>query len=93
MQPDAFSQPPFDRALELLSKAGLPPPEGVCGDPGWIKGLVEGLMHLMERAAAGHLVGVDGGFFVGPPFVGEVSADERAMLFVDAPGEPQEQAS
>jgi hypothetical protein len=93
MRPDAFSQPPYDRALELLSKAGLPLPEGLCGDPGWMQGLVEGLMHLAERAAAGHPVGLDEAFFVGPPFVGEVSADERAMLFEDAPVEPQEQPS
>jgi hypothetical protein len=30
------------------------------------------------------------GFDVGPPFVGEVSADERAMLFVPAPDAEQE---
>ena len=89
MRPDAFSQPPYDRALELLSHAGEALPQGQPGAPEWTQALVGGLVRLAERtglAAPAEAAGFD----VGPPFVGEVSADERAMLFVPAPDAEQE---
>lgn len=49
MPPEAFSQPPYDRALELLRSAGLPPPNVERGEPAWLTGLVEGLVELATR--------------------------------------------
>ena len=49
MPPEAFSQPPYDRALELLRNAGLPPPDVERGEPAWLHGLVEGLVELATR--------------------------------------------
>jgi hypothetical protein len=95
MRPDAFSQPPYEQALELLRNAGESLPEGIPGDPRWTTSLVQGLVQLAERARASAPGGVtgDAGFDVGPPFAGEVSADERAMLFVPAPDATQEPLS
>ena len=92
MSADPFTQPPYDRALELLRQAGAPLPQGLPGDDRWTRGLVQGLVHLVERArkpAAAASAG-DAGFDLGPPYVGEVSAAERAMLFVEAPEAAQE---
>jgi|GEM_PF-4793874 hypothetical protein len=89
MRPDAFSQPPYDRALNLLRHAGEALPQGQPGDPQWTQALVTGLVRLVERAgpsAPGGAADPD----AGPPFAGEVSADERAMLFVPAPQAEQE---
>jgi hypothetical protein len=89
MRPDAFSQPPYDRALELLRHAGESLPQGQPGAPEWTQALVGALVRLAERAgqaAPSDATGFDGG----PPFAGEVSADERAMLFVPAPQAEQE---
>jgi hypothetical protein len=88
MRPDAFSQPPYEQALELLRNAGAPLPEGTPGDSRWTTTLVQGLVHLASGDASG-----DAGFDVGPPFAGEVSADERAMLFVQSPDATQEPLS
>ena len=89
MRPDAFSQPPFDRALELLRHAGKALPQGQPGTPEWTQALVGGLVRLAERA--GTVSPADAaGFDVGPPFAGEVSVDERAMLFVPVPQAEQE---
>jgi hypothetical protein len=95
MRPDAFSQPPYEQALELLRNAGAPLPEGTPGDSRWTTTLVQGLVHLAEQARAPACGGAagDAGFDVGPPFAGEVSADERAMLFVQAPDATQEPLS
>ncbi len=49
MPPEAFSHPPYDRALELLRNAGLPPPNVERGEPAWLTGLVEGLVELATR--------------------------------------------
>lgn len=49
MPPEAFSHPPYDRALELLKNAGLPPPDVERGEPAWLHGLVEGLVELATR--------------------------------------------
>lgn len=92
MPPDPFTQPPYDRALELLREAGAPLPEGSPGETGWTQALVQGLVQLAESARAAASDG-DVGFHVGPPYVGEVSAAERAMLFVDAPEAAQEPLS
>jgi hypothetical protein len=56
---------------------------------------VQGLVHLVERVRASASGGGNGdaGFDLGPPFAGEVSADERAMLFVQAPDATQEPLS
>lgn len=93
MRLDTYSQPPFDRALQLLSQAGLSLPDATPGDPRWMQGVVQGLVQLAERAVAAPRAGAgtDAGFFVGPPYASEVSADERAMLFEDAPDPAQEQ--
>ena len=95
MSLDAFSQPPYDRALELLREAGKPLPEGRAGEAGWMQTLVQGLVLLAEpaRASTASVSSGDAGFDIGPPYVGEVSAAERAMLFVDAPEAAQEPLS
>ena len=95
MRPDAFSQPPYEQALELLRNAGAPLPEGTPGDSRWTTTLVQGLVRLAEQARSPAPSGAagDAGFDVGPPFAGEVSADERAMLFVQSPDATQEPLS
>lgn len=95
MRPDAPSQSPYDQALELLRHAGQSLPDGSPGDPEWTASLVQGLVHLVERIRAPASGGESGdaGFDLGPPFAGEVSADERALLFVQAPDAPQEPLS
>ena len=95
MRPDALSQPPYDQALALLRHAGQSLPEGSPDDPVWTASLVQGLVHLVERGRASASGGGNGdaGFDLGPPFAGEVSADERAMLFVQAPDATQEPLS
>jgi hypothetical protein len=95
MSPDAFSQPPYDRALALLREAGKPLPEGRAGEAGWMQTLVQGLVQLAEPAhtSTASASGGDPGFDIGPPYVGEVSAAERAMLFVEAPEAAQEPLS
>ena len=49
MPPEVFSQPPYDRAVELLTNAGLPPPDEERGGTAWLLGLVEGLVELATR--------------------------------------------
>ena len=49
MTSEAFSQPPFDRALELLKNAGLPLPDVAAGEAAWLQGMVEGLVELATR--------------------------------------------
>ena len=49
MTPEAFSQPPYDRAVELLKNAGLPLPDVARGESAWLQGVVEGLVELATR--------------------------------------------
>ena len=49
MPPEAFTQPPYDRAVELLKNAGLPLPDVEPGDSAWLHGVVEGLVELATR--------------------------------------------
>lgn len=49
MPSEVFSQPPYDRALELLRNAGLPPPDVELGAPAWLQSVVEGLVELATR--------------------------------------------
>lgn len=49
MTPEAFSQPPYDRAVELLKNAGLPLPDVAPGETAWLQGVVEGLVELATR--------------------------------------------
>lgn len=49
MPSEAYCQPPFDRAVELLKNAGLPVPEAEPGDAVWLRSVVEGLVELATR--------------------------------------------
>lgn len=49
MTPEAFSQPPYDRAVELLRNAGLSLPDVAPGESAWLQGVVEGLVELATR--------------------------------------------
>jgi diguanylate cyclase (GGDEF)-like protein len=49
MTPEAFSQPPYDRAVELLKNAGLSLPDVAPGESAWLQGVVEGLVELATR--------------------------------------------
>ena len=49
MTPEAFSQPPYDRAVELLKNAGLSLPDVATGESAWLQGVVEGLVELATR--------------------------------------------
>lgn len=49
MTSEAFTQPPYDRALELLKNAGLPLPDVVPGESAWLQSVVEGLVELATR--------------------------------------------
>jgi diguanylate cyclase (GGDEF)-like protein len=49
MSSEAFQQPPYDRALELLRSAGLSLPDVEPGEASWLHGVVEGLLELATR--------------------------------------------
>ena len=49
MSSEAFNQPPFDRAVELLKNAGLALPDAAPGEAAWLQGVVEGLVELATR--------------------------------------------
>ena len=49
MPSEAFSQPPYDRAVELLKSAGLPLPDVEPGESSWLQGVVHGLVELATR--------------------------------------------
>ena len=49
MTTEAFSQPPYDRAVELLKNAGLLLPDVAPGESAWLQCVVEGLVELATR--------------------------------------------